>query len=228
MTAGAGDNSSVFFTAVYNTTYYVAVGAGRNKTGTYKLLVEAVSADDYADNAGSVWVGGSATGAIETPGDRDRFAVALEGGKTYRVDIDETAIGGDRDFSSRLYDVRDARGTVLPRVTHDGNNRLYVRPGVDDTYTFEVGGISDDISQTGHYTLTVLAIDGSDEYAADTGTAGAVSVGGTAAARLNCRAMWTGSPSHSMPARCTRSRPRAASITRDAPGSVFVRYLCGP
>ena len=181
---GAGDNSSVFFTAVYNTTYYVAVGAGRNKTGSYKLLVEEVGADDYADNAGSVGVGGSVTGAIETPGDRDRFAVALEGGKTYRVDIGEAAIGGDRDFSSRLYDVRDAHGTVLTRVTHDGLNRLYIKPGVDDTYTFEVGGISDDISQTGHYTLTVQAIDGSDEYAADTGTAGAVSVGGTATGEI--------------------------------------------
>ena len=181
---GAGGNSRVFFTAVYNTTYYVAVGAGRHKTGTYKLLVEDVSADDYADNAGSVGVGGSATGAIETPGDRDRFAVALEGGKTYRVDIDEAAIAGDRDFSSRLYDVRDAHGTVLTRVTHDGLNRLYIKPGVDDTYTFEVGGITGDLSQTGHYTLTVQAIDGSDEYAADTGTAGAVTVGGRAAGEI--------------------------------------------
>ena len=181
---GAGDNSSVFFTAVYNTTYYVAVGAGRNKTGSYKLLVEEVGADDYADNAGSVGVGGSVTGAIETPGDRDRFAVALEGGKTYRVDIGEAAIGGDRDFSSRLYDVRDAHGTVLTRVTHDGLNRLYIKPGVDDTYTFEVGGISEDTSQTGHYTLTVQAITDTDEYAADTGTAGAVTVGGTAAGAI--------------------------------------------
>ena len=39
-------------------------------------------------------VGGSATGNIDSPGDRDWFAVELEAGKTYRFDLKGWSTGG--------------------------------------------------------------------------------------------------------------------------------------
>ena len=54
----------------------------------------AVPADDYTVNEiwedgnwGRVTVGGSATGVIEKPGDRDFFGVNLSRGRTYRIDV---------------------------------------------------------------------------------------------------------------------------------------------
>ena len=57
--------------------------------------------DDYTMNAiwevgthGVIAVGGSATGVVEVPGDRDFFAVNLSKGRTYRIDV---AGHGDAD-----------------------------------------------------------------------------------------------------------------------------------
>ena len=47
-------------------------------------------ADDYStktQTAGAVSVGGTATGEIETRGDRDWFAVELVAGRTYVIDM---------------------------------------------------------------------------------------------------------------------------------------------
>ena len=42
-------NSRVFFTADRYADYYIAAGARGTRKGTYKLLVEEVKTDDYAD-----------------------------------------------------------------------------------------------------------------------------------------------------------------------------------
>ena len=52
--------------------------------------------DDYASTTqttGTVPVGGSATGEIETSRDRDWFAVTLEAGTTYRIDLNGSRTG---------------------------------------------------------------------------------------------------------------------------------------
>ena len=52
--------------------------------------------DDYSatiDTTGSVAVGGSATGDIESAGDRDWFAVELEAGRTYQLDLEGSPTG---------------------------------------------------------------------------------------------------------------------------------------
>ncbi len=60
---------------------------------------EEISGDDADlpnDNTttGRVDVGGSVTGTIEIPYDQDRFAVELEGGRTYRFDLQGSPGGG--------------------------------------------------------------------------------------------------------------------------------------
>ena len=59
--------------------------------------------DDFpatVDTTGTVEVGGSATGEVEYESDRDWFAVELEAGKTYQIDV-ATAISGGGSLSER-------------------------------------------------------------------------------------------------------------------------------
>ena len=61
--------------------------------------------DDYASSTsttGSVAVGGSATGEIETSGDRDWFAVTLEAGRTYRIDLEGLDTGSSSEGTNRI------------------------------------------------------------------------------------------------------------------------------
>ena len=66
--------------------------AGNAETLTSAAV--ALDPDDYTMNAiwevgthGVISVGGSATGVVEVPGDRDFFAVNLSKGQTYRIDV---------------------------------------------------------------------------------------------------------------------------------------------
>ena len=86
---GVGFNSRVYFTPDEGATYYVSASGALSSRGTsYTLAV--TESDDYAADrttTGRVVVGGSATGTIEPAGDRDWFAVELEAGKRYRIDL---------------------------------------------------------------------------------------------------------------------------------------------
>ena len=106
-------NSRLFFTADRYGDYYIAVGAWGNRIGTYKLLVEEVRADDYPDGIFGVFgVAAPANGEIELPGDRDRFEVRLEAGRTYRVEIDGSPVAA-RQIHGRLYALRDAEDNLV-------------------------------------------------------------------------------------------------------------------
>ena len=74
---GPGYDSQVLVTAQTTGTYYVSAGAWTGGTGTYRLSVTDISdasGDEYAAStttAGTVAVGGSATGEIGHVGDTD-------------------------------------------------------------------------------------------------------------------------------------------------------------
>ena len=180
---GAGNNSRVFFTATEDATYYVAAGAYRSWQGTYTLSVEEV-VDDFAAGTGTdgaVEVGGSATGDIETPDDRDWFAVELEAGKTYRIDLEGLWTWAGSLHNPYLRGVHDADGVLLPGTTNDNggagsNSRVYFTATEDATYYVAAGAYG---SRTDDYTLSVTEVP-ADDFAAWTGTSGAVEVGGSA------------------------------------------------
>ena len=125
--AGEGRNSAVYFTPDDSGTYYVAAAAGSiasgwdKHPGTYTLTVTDFdeSGDDYvavpnSAKTGTVMVGGSAaTGDIETAGDYDWFAVALDAGKFYRVDMRGVTL--QDTFLSGVYD-DDGDRSALPSV----------------------------------------------------------------------------------------------------------------
>ena len=197
---GAWLNSRLYFTASRYGAYHVAVGAWQGKTGSYKLLVEAVthveeyetdtfptttgsasldkSVDDYpADtgSAGAVAVDGSATGGIERAGDRDWFAVELVAGRIYRIDLEGSVTGQGTLVDPYLRGIYRADGS-LPRDTgnNDGgdwlNSRAYFMPTSSGTYFMAAGAAA---AHTGTYRLSVQEI--VDDYPASAG--GAVAVG---------------------------------------------------
>ena len=183
--SGVGRNSRVYFTPEEGATYYVSAGAYIRDVGTYTLAVTEVSdyPDDYAADpttTGTVVVGGSATGNVEPPGDRDWFAVELEAGKTYRFDLDGRLTGDSTLFDPYLRGIYDEDGDRIDATTNDNggagrNSRVYFTPDEDATYYVSAG---DALNRIGTYRLTVSDV--TDDYAANPATTGTVVVGGSA------------------------------------------------
>ena len=179
---GSNRDSRAFFTPAESGTFYVAAGGLWRYTGTYTLSVEEV-VDDFAadtDTAGTVAVGGSATGAIDYWGDRDWFAVTLEKDKLYR--IDQT---GDATWVPDLHGIHDANGNLVAGTENDDGDSdsrwLEFTAAESGTHYMAAGGRGD---LTGTYTLSVVA----DDFAADKTTTGAVKVGGSATGTID----WAG------------------------------------
>ena len=178
---GTGDNSQEFFVPEQDGVYYLAVGATYGSgTGTYRLAV-AEFEDDYAQDTsttGSVTVDGSVTGEIEFEGDRDWFAVTLEAGKTYQIDLKGLSTGDGTLDDPYISGVHDSDGTeVIGTSNYDGgtvdNSRIYFTPDEDGTYYVAAGGTGTD---KGTYTLEVAEPAGDDDYPADTSTTGRITI----------------------------------------------------
>ena len=141
--------------------------------------------DDYpadASTTGTVSVGGSATGTIETSGDTDWFRVTLTAGTPYRFNENGSPSGGGTlsDSYLRLYDgsfnlltSNDDSYTVnADSPTFVNNSQFFYTPTVSGTYYVSSGAFS---SNTGTYTIHVTI----DDYASDINTTGVVGVGGS-------------------------------------------------
>ena len=196
--SGHLDNSQVLFTASETATYYVAAGSnGRaGDVGTYTLRVTEAEDDFTADTytTGTVAVGVPATGGIDTPNDRDWFAVTLEAGKTYQVDLEGGRDSPDRPYSDRggtlqdpyLYGVHDSDGTLIVDTSDDdsgrfSNSQVFFTASETATYYVAAGAVEPSSSfdnGVGTYTLSVAEIP--DDFSADTDTTGTVAVGGSA------------------------------------------------
>ena len=152
-----------------------------------------VSPDDYpADEStkGAVAVGGSATGNIETAGDRDWFKVDLVADQTYVVDLEgaETARGTLADpFLRGIY---DADGNFLAGTSNDDvsgslNSRVRFTPTASGTYYVAVGAFE---SGVGTYTVSVTEQSVSEppdmDLPADTTTTGVIGISNSATGNI--------------------------------------------
>ena len=116
--------------------------------------------DDYAadtQTTGSVAVGGSATGTIETAHDQDWFAVELVAGRTYVIDLrgNPTDDGTLRD--PYLRGIYDADGNRISNTTNDDggqgyNSRLTFTATESGTHYIAAGAYS---SRQGTYEVEV-------------------------------------------------------------------------
>jgi Ca2+-binding RTX toxin-like protein len=185
---GSGYNSQVAFTPSTNATYYIAAGAYGTSTGTYRVSVtgSTQSSDDYTDTTattGRVAVNGSATGNLEVGGDTDWFAVSLQGGRTYQIDLEGSQTGGGSLTDPYLGGVANASGSLISGTTNDDggdgyNSRLEFTPGSTGTYYIVAGAYG---SNTGTYKVSVTGDNSSgDDFSATTSTSGSVTVNGSA------------------------------------------------
>ena len=184
---GAGKNSQVTFAPTANGTYHVSAGAHGNATGAYKLSVT-LADDCTADTgtAGAVAVGGSATGRIDRPGDRDWFEVELEAGTTYRFDLEGQPTGDGTLTDPYLKGVYDSDGDFIEGTENNNggtgkNARVEFTPTESGTYYVSAYAYQ---AYVGTYTLSVTA---TDDYTADTSTAGTVAVGGSATGEIESK-----------------------------------------
>ena len=113
----------------------------------------------------TVAVGGSATGEIESAGDKDWFAVELEAGRTYRFDLQGAPSGHGTLSDTFLRRILDAEGD---KSIGDGDHRTYnddfqgsrdsrvtFKATATGTYYVEASG---DRDETGTYRLTVADV----------------------------------------------------------------------
>ena len=185
-----GLNSQMRFTAAEDGAYYVAAGGNANRDGTYRLSVVDVT-DGYPDDfeagtgtSGVVEVDGSATGEIEEAGDRDWFAVNLEAGKKYMIDLEGRHTRAGTLTNPYLHGLRDADGVYIAGTARDDgaagrNSRSIFTVEEAGAYYLVAGGYG---FLEGTYTLSVTDVtDGfPDDFKAGTGTSGGVVVGGSA------------------------------------------------
>ena len=180
---GAGTNSRVDFTAATAGAHYVAAAGAGNRTGTYTLSVTEIP-DDHpaaATTTGTVAIGSSTTGEIETEGDLDWFKVTLAAGKTYRFDLMGSWTGHGTLLNPHTPGIRNPGGRLVPDTSdNDGganwNSRMSFTATTAGDYYYVAGGHGE-----GTYTLEVLDITAGhpDDYPADTSTTGTVAVGGS-------------------------------------------------
>jgi len=188
---GVGRNSKVVFSPTETGLYYVAAGAGGSRTGTYKLSVTDISStDDFAaatDTAGVVEVGGTATGKIGAANDRDWFAVTLEAGKTYRIDLEGKWTGGGTLVDPYLRGVHGADGVLIAGTANNNggegaNSRVTLTAEADGTYYVAAGAHE---GRRGTYTLSVTEVTDADDFGAWTGTGGTAAVGGSTTGEID-------------------------------------------
>ena len=176
--SGGNLNSQMSFTATASGTYYLGARDYSSGTGSYTVSAVSLTTDDYAANtstAGRVTVGSSSTGRIETSGDSDWFAVSLTAGRTYEFHLDRAASNGLSDPYLTLY---NSSGSAIASNNDSGGNLNSLLTYVaSSTGTFYLGA-RDFSTNTGNYTVSATALS-LDDYAANTGTTGRVSVGGS-------------------------------------------------
>ena len=187
--SGRHDDSRLKFTAPESGTYYIAAGGNQDRVGGYRLTVKEAAHDQQTagtDTSGTLAVGGTARGAIDHAGDRDWFAMTLEAGTIYRVDLHGANTRNGTLSSPRLDGVYDSQGDWAGDGREFNGNlrpnnivggyilgyiRMHYEAAQDGTYYVSVSAKGSD---TGSYLLSLKAV---DPYTAGTDTSGTVTVG---------------------------------------------------
>ncbi|MBL8481324.1 MAG: Ig-like domain-containing protein [Rhodocyclaceae bacterium] len=136
---------------------------------TYSLLggntvtsAIATRTDDYAASivtGGRLSLGGSATGNLESFGDRDWFAITLTAGRTVQFDLRGSSVGQGTLRDPYLW-LLGSNGAVIVGNDDGGgslNSRIVYTPSVSGTFYLSAAAYGD--GYTGTYTLTARDYD---------------------------------------------------------------------
>lgn len=178
---GEGLNSSLTFSPPYSGTFYIGAAAFSTNVGSYTLSVAEFvpPPDDYpADmtTIGTLSPGGSVVGEIEVADDEDWFAIYMEAGISYAIDLEgvPTGMGTLSDPYLYLYDEDGFEVAWDDDGGTDFNSRLAYTPDFSGTYYIGASAFS---SATGTYTLS--AEEFFDDYPDDVNTHGTLAAGGS-------------------------------------------------
>ncbi len=162
---GEGWNSHITFTPQESDVYYLAAGSYGSNTGTYTLSVEALDdGDDYADGIethGWLNPGSNVSGEIENGNDTDWFAIWMEAGHEYQIDLEGNPTG-QGSLPDTYLSLADWDGDIIETNDDGGvwlNSRITFVPEESDVYYLVAGSYG---SNTGTYTLS--ATDMSDMW----------------------------------------------------------------
>ena len=175
-------DSHLVFTPSSSGTYYLCAAGVGSTTGTYTLSVGSPTRTDLpaaATTTGSVAVNGSTTGTIDSSGDQDWFAVQMNGGTAYTIDLQGSPSSHGTLSDTVIYGIYNASGTLISGTYNDdyssADSHLVFTPTSSGTYYISAAAFG---SNTGTYTLSVTAPISTD-LAASTATTGSVAVGGS-------------------------------------------------
>jgi len=167
---GVGRNSFLEFSPAADGTYYLAASAYGSDVGSYQLLVMDAAApladDDYgasADTAGALSINGVTNGEIEGFGDRDWFAVALQAGTTYVLNLTGTDSSGGTladPLLSGIYQDMLLDGSSDDDSGVGYESQLIFTPQASGTYYVEASGQENSL---GTYSLSVSELETSAE-----------------------------------------------------------------
>ena len=189
-----GQDDELLFTPESGGSYYIAAASlVQNRTGTYRLSVTEIDTSEadraefksHSSSATTVEFGdvdNPPTGDINTDRERDWFAVELEARARYRIDME----GVDAALARpRIFGVYDESGDKVDHITGFRGERfavLDIEAPNAGTYYIVLGRVAG--SSSGRYRLSVTQ---TDDYPADTSTAGTVEVGGFATGEIEKR-----------------------------------------
>lgn len=189
--AGPGYDVQHSFTMPETGEVYADVFASAGGLGYYRLSAsETEILDDYANSpetTGRVEVGGSVTGALEIPNDKDWFRVTLEAAKNYAVAVD--TLTADNLYAAFGFVLLDPTGTSTVDYRGDGRGAratdgAVISVGTGGDYLLSVAdSIYSYDETTGTYSLSVSEV--TDDIGATPDTAATLAVGGSAAGVIN-------------------------------------------
>ncbi|MGC4024514.1 MAG: pre-peptidase C-terminal domain-containing protein [Mesorhizobium sp.] len=181
-TTGLGYDARLLFTPTTSGTYYVSAGGAGSNTGTYQLSVvensnvvpllpvielggDFQSSLDGAKNSriGAVLVNSVSVGTISYSGDQDWYAVTLEAGGTYRIDMRGLAAGNGSLADPYIRGIFDSSGANLrydddSGIGYDASITNF-KPKTTGIYYISAGAAG---SKQGTYRLSVT--DSSEGY----------------------------------------------------------------
>lgn len=155
---GRGLDSRLVFTAWSGGTYYLAAaGFASDQTGSFQLGAFAVPAPSYEQAASQtpLTAFGARQGSIDSPGQSDWVALALEAANTYLISLQPAAgEGGLPDPELRLLDANGLQVASARGQGTTGAASLAFTPQGDGVYYVDAGAFGQ--NDAGRYLLSIV------------------------------------------------------------------------